>query len=91
MDCICDALQQRNDVGRLAEFLRSLPEGEREKQREALLRARASVSFHEGDYSGLYSILTWSRVQTQPITHNYRYTHLPLAGFLSISEYLIFI
>lgn len=57
-DCILNVLQQRNDVTRMAHFVRSLPEKARLGEREPLLKARAIVAFHEGDYNELYSLLT---------------------------------
>lgn len=54
---MCEALQQRGDIERLATFLWSLPPSELLRGNESILRARAAVAFHRGSYHELYSIL----------------------------------
>ncbi|KAJ8964274.1 hypothetical protein NQ317_006288 [Molorchus minor] len=58
---VCETLEESGDIERLARFLWSLPVahpniGELNKN-EAVLRARAIVSFHSGNFRELYSIL----------------------------------
>lgn len=58
---VCETLEESGDIERLARFLWSLPVahpniGELNKS-EAVLRARAIVSFHSGNFRELYSIL----------------------------------
>ena len=55
--CVCEALQQKGDIERLARFLWSLPPSELLRGSEAVLKARATVEFHRGGYRQLYSIL----------------------------------
>lgn len=58
---VCETLEESGDIERLARFLWSLPVahpniGELNKN-EAVLRARAIVSFHSGNFRELYAIL----------------------------------
>lgn len=55
--CVCEALQQKGDIERLARFLWSLPPSELLRGSEAVLKARATVAFHRGSYRELYAIL----------------------------------
>lgn len=55
--CVCEALQQKGDIDRLARFLWSLPPSELLRGSEAVLKARATVAFHRGSYRELYAIL----------------------------------
>lgn len=55
--CVCEALQQKNDIDRLARFLWSLPPTELLRGSEAVLKARAAVAYHKGSYRELYAIL----------------------------------
>ncbi|GFN74571.1 homeobox protein six4 [Plakobranchus ocellatus] len=55
--CVCEALQQKNDMDRLGRFLWSLPPNELLRGSEAVLKARAAVAFHRGAYRELYAIL----------------------------------
>ena len=55
--CVCEALQQKGDIDRLARFLWSLPPNELLRGSEAVLKARATVAFHRGSYRELYTIL----------------------------------
>ncbi|XP_030752759.1 homeobox protein six1-like [Sitophilus oryzae] len=57
VQCMCEALQQRGDLERLASFLWYLPSSESLDNNESILRARAAVAFHKGFYRELYSIL----------------------------------
>lgn len=58
---VCETLEESGDIERLARFLWSLPVahpniGELNKN-EAVLRARAIVSFHSGNFRDMYHIL----------------------------------
>jgi len=62
---VCDTLEQTGDVSRLARFLWSLPTDSRStavfNQFEAVLKARALIAFHSGQFHHLYRILTTYR------------------------------
>lgn len=56
--CMCEALQQKNDIEKLATFLWSLPaENHLMNTNESVLRARAVVAFHRGLFHELYVLL----------------------------------
>jgi len=55
--CVCDALIQGQQVDRLTRFLWSLPRSEIISNNESVLKARAHVSFHQGQFRELYNIL----------------------------------
>lgn len=55
--CMCEALQQRGDIDRLARFLWSLPPSDLLRGNESVLRGQALVAFHRGNYKDLYNIL----------------------------------
>ena len=55
--CLCDALQQIGHVDRLVTFLWSLSPAELLASSEPVIRARATVAFHQGKYRELYSLL----------------------------------
>lgn len=55
--CMLEALQQAGDMERLAQFLWALPPSELLRGNEAVLKARATVAFHQGAYHELYAIL----------------------------------
>ncbi|KAJ2943138.1 hypothetical protein O0L34_g18847 [Tuta absoluta] len=57
VQCLCEALQQKGDVEKLAAFLWSLPQSELLRGNETVLRARALVAFHRGVFQELYAIL----------------------------------
>ncbi|XP_028154449.1 homeobox protein SIX3 isoform X2 [Diabrotica virgifera virgifera] len=58
---VCETLEESGDIERLARFLWSLPVAHPNiselNKNEAVLRARAIVSFHSGNFRELYSIL----------------------------------
>ncbi|XP_061406136.1 homeobox protein SIX6-like [Lethenteron reissneri] len=62
---VCETLEESGDVERLARFLWSLPVApgawETLNKNEAVLRARAVVAFHAGNYRDLYAILEGHR------------------------------
>lgn len=55
--CICEALQQRADIKRLSQLLRSLPSSDAISHSEAVLKAKATVAFHMANFVELYNIL----------------------------------
>ncbi|XP_062850952.1 homeobox protein six1a [Trichomycterus rosablanca] len=55
--CVCEVLQQGKDLERLDQFLWSLPACDRLHKSESVLKAKAAVAFHQGDYDKLYKIL----------------------------------
>ena len=55
--CLCEALQQIGHVDRLIAFLWSLSPAELLAGSEPVIRARATVAFHQGKYRELYSLL----------------------------------
>lgn len=57
VQCMCEALQQKNDLERLSVFLYGLPSDELLNSNEVILRARASVAFHRGAFHELYALL----------------------------------
>ncbi|KAK3908456.1 Homeobox protein SIX4 [Frankliniella fusca] len=56
VETMCEAIQQTGNVRRLADFLWKLP-ADLLCTGEAVLRARARVAFHHGNYKELYGIL----------------------------------
>lgn len=56
VQCMCEALQQKGDVEKLATFLWSLPP-ELTSNSDTILRARALVAYHRGLFHELYSLL----------------------------------
>ncbi|XP_028163975.1 homeobox protein SIX3-like isoform X2 [Ostrinia furnacalis] len=57
VQCVCEALQQKGDIEKLAAFLWSLPQSELMRGNETVLRARALVAYHRGVFQELYAIL----------------------------------
>jgi len=55
--CLCDAMLQIGHVDRLVSFLWSLSPAELLAGRDPVVRARATVAFHQGKYRELYAIL----------------------------------
>lgn len=55
--CVCEVLQQSGDIERLGRFLWSLPECETVQKNESVLKAKAIVAFHNGNFQELYRIL----------------------------------
>ncbi|VDP03352.1 unnamed protein product [Soboliphyme baturini] len=55
--CVCEVLQQSGNIERLARFLWSLPICEELHKNETVLRAKALVAFHSGNFKELYDIL----------------------------------
>ncbi|XP_074872918.1 homeobox protein SIX5 isoform X2 [Carettochelys insculpta] len=62
VSCVCEALLQAGDPGRLGRFLGSLPAGAGEEAAgESLAKARALLAFQRGDFGELYRL-----VQSRP-------------------------
>nr|CEH19761.1 Cs-six1 b [Cupiennius salei] len=55
--CVCEVLQQSGNIERLGRFLWSLPACEQLQKNESVLKARALVAFHRGNFKELYNIL----------------------------------
>lgn len=55
--CVCEVLQQSGDVERLARFLWSLPSCASLQKNESVLKGKALVAFHRGNFKELYKIL----------------------------------
>lgn len=55
--CVCDVLMQSGSIDRLSRFLWSLPPCDQLHKNESVLKAKATVSFHQGNFGELYSIV----------------------------------
>ncbi|KAH9527456.1 Homeobox protein six2 [Dermatophagoides farinae] len=55
--CVCEVLQQSGNIERLGRFLWSLPACEPLHKNESVLKAKALVAFHRGNFKELYKIL----------------------------------
>ncbi|EEB18455.1 Homeobox protein SIX1, putative [Pediculus humanus corporis] len=55
--CVCEVLQQSGNIERLGRFLWSLPACEKLHKHESVLKAKAIVAFHRGNFKELYRIL----------------------------------
>ncbi|CAL4098817.1 unnamed protein product [Meganyctiphanes norvegica] len=55
--CVCEVLQQSGNIERLGRFLWSLPACEHLHKNESVLKAKALVAFHRGNFKELYRIL----------------------------------
>ncbi|XP_001505983.1 homeobox protein SIX2 [Ornithorhynchus anatinus] len=55
--CVCEVLQQGGNLERLGRFLWSLPACEHLHKNESVLKAKAVVAFHRGNFRELYKIL----------------------------------
>uniref|UniRef100_A0A8C3FHZ6 Homeobox domain-containing protein n=1 Tax=Chrysemys picta bellii TaxID=8478 RepID=A0A8C3FHZ6_CHRPI len=61
VSCVCEALLQAGDPGRLGRFLGSLPAEQEQAGGESLAKARALLAFQRGDFGELYRL-----VQSRP-------------------------
>ncbi|KAI4891610.1 hypothetical protein NFI96_007197 [Prochilodus magdalenae] len=52
---VCETLEESGDVARLARFLWALP-ADTQREPESVVRARAVVAFHAGEYDELYRL-----------------------------------
>ena len=55
--CVCDVLQQSGNIERLARFLWSLPACDQIQKNESVLKAKALIAFHQGNFQELYRII----------------------------------
>ncbi|GFQ88692.1 homeobox protein six1a [Trichonephila clavata] len=55
--CVCEVLQQSGNIDRLGRFLWSLPACEQLQRNESVLKAKALVAYHRGNFKELYRIL----------------------------------
>ena len=55
--CVCEVLQQGGNIERLARFIWSLPGCEHLHKNESVLKAKAVVAFHRGNFRELYKII----------------------------------
>ncbi|XP_037949019.1 protein sine oculis-like [Teleopsis dalmanni] len=55
--CVCEVLQQAGNIERLGRFLWSLPQCDKLQLNESVLKAKAVVAFHRGQYKDLYRLL----------------------------------
>lgn len=55
--CVCEVLQQGQNIDRLARFLWSLPLCEQLMKNESVLKAKALVAFNKNNFKELYNIL----------------------------------
>ena len=63
ISAVCEVLQKAGQIDKLARFIASLPKCEQLQQQEAIMKAKAVVYFHKGNFRDLYKILE---------THNYQ-------------------
>ena len=57
MACVCDVLMQAGNIDRLSRFLWSLPPCEQLHKNESVLKSKATVAFHQGNFTDLYNIV----------------------------------
>lgn len=55
--CVCEVLQQSGNIERLGRFLWSLPACDHLHKNESVLKSKALVAFHRGNFKELYKIL----------------------------------
>nr|CAD7415458.1 unnamed protein product [Timema cristinae] len=55
--CVCEVLQQSGNIERLGRFLWSLPACDKLHKNESVLKAKAIVAFHRGNFKELYRLL----------------------------------
>ncbi|KAI4804727.1 hypothetical protein JOQ06_028547 [Pogonophryne albipinna] len=55
--CVCEVLQQGGNLERLGRFLWSLPACDHLHKNESVLKAKAVVAFHRGNFRELYKLL----------------------------------
>ncbi|XP_072532831.1 homeobox protein six1a-like [Salminus brasiliensis] len=63
--CVCEVLQQGGNLERLGRFLWSLPACEHLQKNESVLKAKAVVAFHRGNFRELYKILEGHQFSAQ--------------------------
>ncbi|NXH34499.1 SIX1B protein, partial [Myiagra hebetior] len=67
--CVCEVLQQGGNLERLGRFLWSLPACDHLHKNESVLKAKAVVAFHRGNFRELYKILESHHHQFSPHNH----------------------
>jgi hypothetical protein len=55
--CVCDVLQQSGSIDRLAKFIYTLPPCDELARDESVLKAKATVLFHQQNFKELYRTL----------------------------------
>ncbi|XP_055599013.1 homeobox protein six1b [Uranotaenia lowii] len=55
--CVCEVLQHSGNIERLGRFLWSLPQCDKLQLHESVLKAKAVVAFHRGNFKELYRLL----------------------------------
>ena len=55
--CVCDVMQNTGSIEHLARFLWSLPDCDEIQKNESVLKARAVVAFHVGDFREVFEII----------------------------------
>lgn len=63
--CVCEVLLQSGNIERLGRFLWSLPACEHLHKNESVLKAKAMVAFHRGNFKELYKILESNQFSPQ--------------------------
>ena len=63
--CVCEVLQQQGHIDRLAAFLWTLPACEEFQKHECVLKAKAIIAFHQGNFRELYNIIENNTFSTQ--------------------------
>lgn len=63
ISAVCEVLQKAGQIDKLSRFIGSLPKCDQLQQQEAIMKAKAVVYFHKGNFRDLYKILE---------THNYQ-------------------
>lgn len=95
-------LQQSDDIERLGRFLWSLPQCDRLQLNESVLKARAVVAFHRGNFKELYRLLenhkfspvNHDKLQSLWLKGNYHkfiHSHLYIIYRIIFHSYIIFI
>ena len=55
--CVCEALRQEGNMERLAKFFMDFTPDEILQRNETVLKARAAVAYHQGNFKDLYNLL----------------------------------
>ena len=98
VSAVCETLEESGDIERLGRFLWSLPVAhpnvEELNKSESVLRARAIVAFHLGNFREMYNILennkftnksdSHAKLQTLWLEAHYQVTKILSFGFLNL-------
>ena len=71
--CVCEVLQQQGHIDRLGAFLWTLPACEEFQKNECVLKAKAIIAFHQGNFRELYSIIEYGLGPTYEGSKGYGY------------------